>query len=157
MVETMEQYFGSCTNHRECSAACPKEISIDFIAMLNRDFRKARRTVVNAAQIDRLLASVPDTTEERHRKRVLGYATTARRIDARISALRGELERALRAVDDAVARRPTARRPPTARSQLAQELDSLERVQPRVDSWLRVAVGAVADDPGLEPFGEGPA
>jgi succinate dehydrogenase / fumarate reductase iron-sulfur subunit len=44
MVETMEQYFGSCTNHRECSAACPKEISIDFIAMLNRDFRKARRS-----------------------------------------------------------------------------------------------------------------
>jgi hypothetical protein len=23
--------------------ACPKEISIDFIAMLNRDYRKARR------------------------------------------------------------------------------------------------------------------
>jgi succinate dehydrogenase / fumarate reductase iron-sulfur subunit len=44
MVETMEQYFGSCTNHRECSAACPKEISIDFIAMLNRDYRKARRS-----------------------------------------------------------------------------------------------------------------
>ena len=43
MVEEMENYFGSCTNHRECSAACPKEISIDFIAMLNRDFRKARR------------------------------------------------------------------------------------------------------------------
>jgi len=43
MVEEMEQYFGSCTNHRECSAACPKEISIDFIAMLNRDYRKARR------------------------------------------------------------------------------------------------------------------
>jgi succinate dehydrogenase / fumarate reductase, iron-sulfur subunit len=44
MVETMEGYFGSCTNHQECSAACPKEISIDFIAMLNRDFRKARRS-----------------------------------------------------------------------------------------------------------------
>jgi succinate dehydrogenase / fumarate reductase iron-sulfur subunit len=43
MVEEMENYFGSCTNHRECSAACPKEISIDFIAMLNRDYRKARR------------------------------------------------------------------------------------------------------------------
>ena len=43
MVEEMETYFGSCTNHRECSAACPKEISIDFIAMLNRDYRKARR------------------------------------------------------------------------------------------------------------------
>jgi succinate dehydrogenase / fumarate reductase iron-sulfur subunit len=43
MVETMERYFGSCTNHRECEAACPKEIGIDFIAMLNRDYRKARR------------------------------------------------------------------------------------------------------------------
>jgi succinate dehydrogenase / fumarate reductase iron-sulfur subunit len=43
MVEEMERYFGSCTNHRECEAACPKEISIDFIAMLNRDYRKARR------------------------------------------------------------------------------------------------------------------
>jgi len=41
MVDTMEQYFGSCTNHRECEAACPKEISIDFIAMMHRDYRKA--------------------------------------------------------------------------------------------------------------------
>jgi succinate dehydrogenase / fumarate reductase iron-sulfur subunit len=42
MVEEMERWFGSCTNHRECEAVCPKEISIDFIAMLNRDYRKAR-------------------------------------------------------------------------------------------------------------------
>ena len=42
MVDTMEQYFGSCTNHRECEAACPKEISIDFIAMMNRDYMKAQ-------------------------------------------------------------------------------------------------------------------
>ena len=111
---------------------------------------------MNPSQIDRLLASVPASTEERHRKRVLGYATTARRIDARISALRGELERALRAVDDAAA---TGNGDAAADRalELAQELESLERVQPRVDSWLRVAVGAVADDPGLEPFGEGPA
>ena len=26
MVETMEQFFGSCTNHGECTEACPKEI-----------------------------------------------------------------------------------------------------------------------------------
>jgi hypothetical protein len=110
---------------------------------------------VNTAQIDRLLASVPDTIEDRHRKRVLGYATTARRVDARISALRGELERALRAVDDAVAN-GTGEEAADRALELAQELESLERVQPRVDSWLRVAVGAVADDPGLEPFGEGP-
>ena len=53
---------------------------------------------MNHAQIDRLLSSVPDSTEPRHLKRVRGYATTARRIDTRISALRIELERALRAV-----------------------------------------------------------
>jgi succinate dehydrogenase / fumarate reductase, iron-sulfur subunit len=42
MVETMESYFGSCTNHRECEAACPKSISIDFIALMNRDYAKAQ-------------------------------------------------------------------------------------------------------------------
>ncbi|HSK22993.1 MAG TPA: succinate dehydrogenase/fumarate reductase iron-sulfur subunit [Egicoccus sp.] len=40
MVDTMEQFFGSCTNMGECEAACPKGISIDFIAMMNRDYRK---------------------------------------------------------------------------------------------------------------------
>jgi succinate dehydrogenase / fumarate reductase iron-sulfur subunit len=44
MVETMESYFGSCTSHGECTAACPKEISIDFIAMLNRDYLRATRS-----------------------------------------------------------------------------------------------------------------
>jgi succinate dehydrogenase / fumarate reductase iron-sulfur subunit len=42
MVETMEEYFGSCTNHGECESACPKNISIDFIAMMNRDYMKAQ-------------------------------------------------------------------------------------------------------------------
>ncbi|HEY4608409.1 MAG TPA: succinate dehydrogenase/fumarate reductase iron-sulfur subunit, partial [Ilumatobacteraceae bacterium] len=42
MVETMEEYFGSCTNHGECEAACPKSISIDFIALMNKDYRRAK-------------------------------------------------------------------------------------------------------------------
>jgi succinate dehydrogenase / fumarate reductase iron-sulfur subunit len=42
MVDTMEDYFGSCTNHGECQEACPKEISIDFIAYMNRDYVKAQ-------------------------------------------------------------------------------------------------------------------
>ncbi|WP_334143426.1 succinate dehydrogenase/fumarate reductase iron-sulfur subunit [Rhabdothermincola sp.] len=42
MVETMEQYFGSCTNYGECQEACPKEIPIDFIALMNRDYLKAK-------------------------------------------------------------------------------------------------------------------
>ncbi|MEY3072451.1 MAG: hypothetical protein RLZZ353_647 [Actinomycetota bacterium] len=41
MVEVMEERFGSCTNYGECEAACPKGISIDFIAMMNRDHRRA--------------------------------------------------------------------------------------------------------------------
>jgi succinate dehydrogenase / fumarate reductase iron-sulfur subunit len=30
--------FGSCTNYSECEAVCPKEISVKFIAQLNRDY-----------------------------------------------------------------------------------------------------------------------
>jgi len=42
MVDEMERWFGSCTMHGECEAACPKEISIDFIALMNRDYIKAQ-------------------------------------------------------------------------------------------------------------------
>jgi succinate dehydrogenase / fumarate reductase iron-sulfur subunit len=42
MVETMDGLgFGGCVNQYECSAACPKLISHDFIARLNRDYRHA--------------------------------------------------------------------------------------------------------------------
>ena len=42
MVETMDGLFGSCTNHRECEAACPKSISVDFIALMNKDYLRAK-------------------------------------------------------------------------------------------------------------------
>jgi len=42
MVEVMETYFGSCTNFRECEAACPKAISVSHIARMNREFRSAQ-------------------------------------------------------------------------------------------------------------------
>lgn len=42
MVEKMEEYFGGCTNHGECQFACPKGISIDFIAYMNRDYLKSK-------------------------------------------------------------------------------------------------------------------
>jgi len=42
MVAQMDaEGFGSCTNHRECEAVCPKAISVDNIARMNRDFLKA--------------------------------------------------------------------------------------------------------------------
>ncbi len=33
--------FGACTNHFECEATCPKEISADFIGEMNRDLLTA--------------------------------------------------------------------------------------------------------------------
>lgn len=42
MVAAMDaEGFGNCTNHGECEVACPKAISVDFIARLNRDLIKA--------------------------------------------------------------------------------------------------------------------
>ena len=42
MVEQMDlEDFGSCTLHGECQEACPKEISIDTITRMNRDFIRA--------------------------------------------------------------------------------------------------------------------
>ncbi len=42
MVDQMENDgFGYCTNHGACETACPKEISIDFIAFLNRELLTA--------------------------------------------------------------------------------------------------------------------
>src|SRR6201984_2248520 len=42
MVATMRnEVFGSCTNHGECEAVCPKQIPIEFIGKLNRDLIRA--------------------------------------------------------------------------------------------------------------------
>ncbi len=38
MVERQDlEHFGNCTNHGACQNACPKGISVDYIARLNRD------------------------------------------------------------------------------------------------------------------------
>jgi len=45
MVAQMDaEGFGSCTNHFECEAACPKEISVEWISRLYRDFMRASLT-----------------------------------------------------------------------------------------------------------------
>jgi succinate dehydrogenase / fumarate reductase iron-sulfur subunit len=42
MVAAMsEEQFGSCTNHGECEAVCPKKIPIEFIGSMNRDLLHA--------------------------------------------------------------------------------------------------------------------
>ena len=43
MVSQMDlEGFGDCSNHAECEASCPKEISIDVIATMNADYMKAK-------------------------------------------------------------------------------------------------------------------
>lgn len=42
MVAQMDrEMFGSCTNQYECEAACPKDISIHNITLLNREFARS--------------------------------------------------------------------------------------------------------------------
>ena len=42
MVQRMDlEGFGGCTNLGECQKACPKGISVDFIARMNRDYLRA--------------------------------------------------------------------------------------------------------------------
>lgn len=42
MVAQMDKEgFGNCSNQYECQAVCPKEISVDFIARMNRELLKA--------------------------------------------------------------------------------------------------------------------
>jgi succinate dehydrogenase / fumarate reductase iron-sulfur subunit len=43
MVAQMDaEGFGTCTNHGECEASCPKGVSLENIARMNRDYLKAK-------------------------------------------------------------------------------------------------------------------
>ena len=45
MVAQMDKEgFGNCSNQSECQAVCPKEISVDFIAQMNREYLKTSAT-----------------------------------------------------------------------------------------------------------------
>ncbi|MFP4172333.1 MAG: succinate dehydrogenase/fumarate reductase iron-sulfur subunit [Candidatus Hydrogenedentota bacterium] len=45
MVRQMDaEGFGNCTNHYLCEAACPAEISVEYIAQMNRDYLRAALT-----------------------------------------------------------------------------------------------------------------
>ncbi len=42
MVKQMDaEGFGDCSNHGECEAVCPKQISIENIAVMRREYLKA--------------------------------------------------------------------------------------------------------------------
>ena len=48
MIAQMDrEMFGSCTNQGACAAVCPKEISLDWIAKLNREHLRSKLTHAN--------------------------------------------------------------------------------------------------------------
>jgi len=44
VAQAAAEGFGACTNAGECEAVCPKEIKLEVIARMNRDFLKAKWT-----------------------------------------------------------------------------------------------------------------
>ena len=41
VMQVKQEMFGSCTNIGECEAVCPKEIKLEVIARMNRDYLRA--------------------------------------------------------------------------------------------------------------------
>jgi succinate dehydrogenase / fumarate reductase iron-sulfur subunit len=52
VAQANAELFGSCTNIGECEAVCPKEIKLETIAVMNRDFLKASWTGREALRDD---------------------------------------------------------------------------------------------------------
>ena len=59
------ELFGSCTNIGECEAVCPKEIKLEVIARMNRDFLRAKWTGRGASREDQAEAASGKTTAGR--------------------------------------------------------------------------------------------
>jgi succinate dehydrogenase / fumarate reductase iron-sulfur subunit len=49
VAQASHEMFGYCTNVGECEAVCPKDIKLEVIARMNRDFLKAVVTARGAA------------------------------------------------------------------------------------------------------------
>ena len=62
MVAAMKaELFGSCTNHGECEAVCPKEIPLEFIGKMNHDLlravtRRRREPLIIAAVVQETIS-----------------------------------------------------------------------------------------------------
>ena len=63
-----DEGFGNCTNHGECEAACPKGISVDFIARMNRDYLKASLMGAEESRAAAGPGSPPACSPRRHER-----------------------------------------------------------------------------------------
>jgi succinate dehydrogenase / fumarate reductase iron-sulfur subunit len=52
VAQVKEEMFGSCTNIGECEAVCPKDIKLEVIARMNRDYMRACWTYRREASRD---------------------------------------------------------------------------------------------------------
>jgi anti-sigma factor RsiW len=108
--------------------------------------------------IDQLLATVPSTISAEQRRRLDAYVETVRRCDARIQRLRAELPSAFaigHGAAAAVERDGDGMAAPDKAIAVFSELDTLERVQPRVDDWLKQYVATLTTRPYLDAYGDG--
>jgi hypothetical protein len=96
---------------------------------------------VKPNQVDQLVGTVPATINPGQRQRLDAYVDTVHRCEARIQSLRGELQDTFEAGDGVGAGAVTE---PNRALEVACELDTLERVQPRVDAWLKQYVASLA-------------
>ncbi len=63
MVEQMDREgFGSCSNIYECEAACPKAISVENIALMNREYLRASLTTRSAGAAAEALVQTAGST-----------------------------------------------------------------------------------------------
>ena len=65
VAQAQRELFGSCTNIGECEAVCPKEIKLEVIARMNRDFLRAKWTGRGASREDQAEAASGKTTAGR--------------------------------------------------------------------------------------------
>jgi hypothetical protein len=110
---------------------------------------------VKPNQVDQLVGTVPATINPGQRQRLDAYVDTVHRCEARIQSLRGELQDAFEAGNGvgALAGAGAATEPNRA-LEVACELDTLERVQPRVDAWLKQYVASLISRTTVETYGD---
>ncbi len=93
-------------------------------------------------RLEQLVASVPDGITPDQRTRLLAHVRTSDDCRARIDRVRGDLRRALDGTGEGALDR-------------ACELDSLERVQQRVDGWLTALVDELTRSRHAAHYGDG--
>jgi hypothetical protein len=100
---------------------------------------------VHPHRLQQLVASVPDNITSEQRARLLAHVQTSDGCRARAARVRHELSRALDGGECGVDRA----------LDLACELDTLERVQERVDGWLGVLVDELTHVPRAVQYDDG--